>query len=201
MVPDLARARAYALDRLSHELSPRLTYHSFGHTRDDVLPAALRLAAAAGISGEAQLLLETAALYHDLGFVVQRDDHERVSIALAEAVLPGFGYTPGQREVIRDLINATRLPQTPRSFLAEILTDADLDVLGRADYWPRSDDLRAEWAAYGVRYTDHEWYQSQVDFLTSQHYFTPMARALRNAQKQVNLAGLVAELAGLDGRA
>lgn len=201
MAPDLARARAYALDRLTRELSPLLTYHSLGHTRDDVLPAAQRLAALAGITGEALLLLETASLYHDLGFVVQREDHESISIAIAEAVLPGLGYTPGQLEVIRDLINATRLPQTPRSFLAEILTDADLDVLGRDDYWSRSDALRAEWAAFGVHSTDTEWYQGQVEFLKGQHYFTPMARALRDAQKQANLAGLAGVLAKLNGTA
>lgn len=200
MAPDFARAQAYALDRLTRELSPLLTYHSLAHTRDDVLPAARRFADLAGITGEPLLLLETAALYHDLGFVQQRDEHEAVSIALAAAALPGFGYTAEQIAVIGDLIHATRLPQSPASLLAEILTDADLDVLGRADYWTRNDDLRAEWAAYGTVSTDLEWYQGQVTFLSTHRYFTPMARSLRAAQKQANLDGLAVILAELQAR-
>ena len=197
MAPDFARAQAYALDRLARELSPLLTYHSLAHTRDDVLPAAQRLAALAGLSGEPLLLLETAAVYHDLGFVIQRDDHEALSTALAAAVLPGFGYQPEQIAVIGDLIQATRLPQSPGSLLAEILTDADLDVLGREDYWTRNDDLRAEWAAFGTVSTDVEWYQGQITFLTTHRYFTPMARSLRDATKQANLDGLAVVLAEL----
>lgn len=200
MAPDFARAQAYALDRLTRELSPLLTYHSLAHTRDEVLPAARRFAELAGLGGEPLLLLETAALYHDLGFVRQRDEHEAVSIALAGEVLPGFGYTPAQIAAIGEMIQATRLPQSPSSLLAEILTDADLDVLGREAYWTRNDDLRAEWAAFGTVSTDLEWYQGQVTFLSTHRYFTPMARSLRVAQKQANLDGLTAIVADLHTR-
>ena len=200
MAPDFARAQAYALDRLASELSPLLTYHSLAHTRDDVLPAAQRLAALAGLSGEPLLLLETAALYHDLGFVIQRDEHETHSIALAAGALPSFGYQPDQIAIIGDLIQATRLPQSPVGLLAEIITDADLDVLGREDYWPRNDDLRAEWAAFGTLSTDVDWYEGQVTFLTTHRYFTRMARALRDAQKRANIDGLAVVLADLRAR-
>ncbi len=199
-VPDFARAQTYALDRLARELSPNLFYHSVAHTRADVLPASQRLAALAGITGEPLMLLETAALYHDLGFVVQREDHEAVGISLMTAALPDFGYTATQIEAISEMIQATRLPQSPGSLLAEILTDADLDVLGRADYWTRNDDLRAEWAAYGTVSTDVEWYQGQVTFLTDHRYFTPMARSLRDATKQANLDQLGVLLAELQAR-
>ena len=119
---------------------------------------------------------------------------------MAEAVLPNFGYLPAQIAIIRDLIRATRLPQSPSSFLAEILTDADLDVLGREDYWTRNDDLRAEWAAFGTESTDVEWYQGQIAFLTGHRYFTPMAQSLRAAQKQANIDGLAVVLAELHAR-
>lgn len=199
-VPDFARAQTYALARLARELSPLLCYHSLAHTRDDVLPASRRLAALAGLTGEPLLLLETAALYHDLGFVVQREDHEAAGIALLAGLLPGFGYTPAHIAAISEMIQATRLPQSPRSPLAEILTDADLDVLGREDYWTRNDDLRAEWAAFGTVSTDVDWYQGQVTFLSEHRYFTPMARRLRDATKQANLDQLGVILAELQAR-
>jgi uncharacterized protein len=199
--PNFKRAQAYALDQLARGLSPLLTYHSLAHTRDDVLPACQRLAALAGLAGEPLQLLETAAVYHDLGFIVQREDHEALSMAMAADVLPGFDFNPAHVAAVNEMIQATRLPQSPRSFLAEILTDADLDVLGREDYWTRNDDLRAEWAAFGTVSTDIEWYQGQVTFLTQHRYFTPMARTLRAAQKQANLDGLAVVLAELMGSA
>ena len=43
--PDFERAKHYAFERLEHNLPPNLMYHSPAHTREDVLPAAERLAA------------------------------------------------------------------------------------------------------------------------------------------------------------
>lgn len=198
--PDFERAKAYALDRLARELSPSLFYHSLAHTRDDVVPAAERLAALEGLTGESRMLLVTAALYHDIGFVRQRDEHELAGIVIAIEALPGFGYSAAQVEAIGGMILATRLPQTPRTNLEALLADADLDVLGREDFWTRHNDLRAEWAAFGSRLDDQAWYQNQLKFQRDHHYFTEAAGQLRGAQKQANINRLVAFLAGCDGR-
>src|SRR3989304_3776280 len=86
--PDFERARQYALDRLERELSPALVYHSLVHTRDDVGPAAERLADLEGVTGEARLLLLTAAYFHDIGFTLQREDHEALGAGLVREGLP-----------------------------------------------------------------------------------------------------------------
>ena len=135
MNADYERAKAYALGRLASELSPKLTYHSLRHTRDDVLPAAVRLAQAADVNGEALLCLTTAALFHDIGFLCNYDEHERGSIAIARAALPHCGYTPEQIETIAGLIAATKMPQRPQTPLEQLLWDADLDLLGSDDFW------------------------------------------------------------------
>ena len=49
-MPEFEKARDYVLARLEHELSPNLTYHCLGHTQNEVVPAADRLAAS-GKSG------------------------------------------------------------------------------------------------------------------------------------------------------
>lgn len=188
--PDFERAKHYALTRLANELPPYMRYHSLAHTRDEVLPAAERLAAMEGVTGDDLLLLRTAACYHDLGCIIQRSEHEAIGARMAAETLPGFGYAPEHLRVIEGLIMATRLPQTPRTLLEEILTDADLDALGRADFFTRSGDLRAEWTALGDAMTDEAWYQGQLDFLRGHRYFTPAARQLRDAQKQKNIMAL-----------
>ncbi len=188
--PNFAAARAYALVRLERELAPDLSYHSLAHTRDDVLPATECLAHRAGIAGENMLLLRTAACYHDIGFVIQRNEHEQVSICIASAVLPQFGYSPAQLAIINGMIRATRLPQTPQTFLEQIMADADLDSLGRTDFFQRSLDLRNELVASGSMFSLSAWYQRQLQFLGQHRYFTPMARQLRDMGKQFNIIAL-----------
>ena len=189
-VPNFECARRYALNRLSRELSPSLFYHSLPHTRDDVAPAVERLAALDGVDGAALLLLRTAAYYHDIGFVMQRDGHEAVGARIAAAALPRFGYTPEQIGQISGMILATKLPQSPQNRLEELLADADLDNLGREDFLARNQALRAELAAFGSTSADEQWYSAQLVFLTSHHYWTVAARGLRDAQKQRNIEAL-----------
>jgi hypothetical protein len=76
------------------------------------------------------------------------------------------------------------------------MADADLDGLGREDFWAKSQALRDEVAAYGTTYSDQEWYANQLTFLQSHHYLTLAARTLRGEQKSQHteeLAALVEE--------
>lgn len=195
--PDFDQAQRYVATRLEQELPPQRVYHNLAHTRDEVAPAAERLAAAEGIQGEALLLVRTAAWFHDLGFIQQGHDHEVIGAQIAAQVLPRFGYGPEQVAAIRGMIMATRLPQSPCNLLEQIIADADLDLLGCDEFIPRNRDLRAEMATYGQTVSDAEWLNGQLDFLRSHTYFTASANALRADGKVRNaqlLNKLLAEL-------
>lgn len=191
---DFEGARRYALQRLEQELAPGLTYHCLEHTRDDVVPAVERLAALEGIDGEAEMLLLTAAYYHDLGMVSQRADHEAVGARICGQILPIHGYSEEQIQIVEGMIMATRLPQTPRTRLEEILADADLDVLGREDFAERNAHLYKELVSYGMRPDEESWLRSQLAFMRQHRYFTASARRLRDAGKRRNIAQLAARL-------
>lgn len=197
--PDFERARRYALLRLERDLDPALSYHSIVHTRDEVVPAAERLAALEGFGGEDLMLLRTAAYFHDLGFIERREGHEVASVGIAEAVLPDFGYLPAQVAAIRQLIMATMLPQRPTSAMAAILADSDLDMLGREDFLLLNKMLRAELAAFGGGVSDAEWYRRQTAFVRGHRYWTASARRLRDQGKARNLCALEALLAAAEG--
>jgi hypothetical protein len=115
---------------------------------------------------------------------------------IAEDVLPDFGYAAGQIATVCNAIMATKLPQSPKSRLEEILADADLDVLGRDDFLPRNQALRDELQYLGRKFTDFEWYTSQESFLRDHSYFTKSAHALRDSQKMLNIVALQDALAG-----
>jgi uncharacterized protein len=190
-------ARHYALDRLEQELPPNLLYHGITHTRDDVVPAVEMLAGMEGVQGDALSLLLTAAWFHDLGFVEQPRYHELISARISVQVLPGFGYTDKQVEIVRWAVLATALPQAPQNLLEKILTDADLDVLGRDDFMFLNDNLRRELAFYGKDYSDRDWYSGQIKFIESHAYFTSSARALRDAGQRKNINELKKRLEGI----
>ena len=188
--PDTEGALRYALSRLERELAPELTYHNLWHTAEDVLPAAQRLAALMGVSPEDARLLEIGAAYHDIGFVVRRQEHERAGAEIAAQVLPGFGFTSEQVAAVQGMILATRLPQSPRTPLEEILADADLDVLGREDSLARSQVLRAELASFGAPVAETEWYRRQLKFFREHRYFTSAARSLREEGERRNIEAM-----------
>jgi CheY-like chemotaxis protein/class 3 adenylate cyclase/predicted metal-dependent HD superfamily phosphohydrolase len=195
--PDYEGAVRYAVSRLEQELSPDFRYHTVWHTRDEVMPGARRLAQMSGLTEEETRLAELGAAYHDLGFVVEPRDHERAGANTAAQVLPGFGFSSEQVAQVQGIILATRLPQSPRTPLEDVVVDADLDSLGRSDFPARSAALLAESRLFGSRYTDEEWNTRQLRFMLNHSYFTEAARELRNAGKQENIAWLQGELASL----
>ena len=184
------KAKQYVAARLEKELSPLLIYHGFSHTRDEVVPAVETFGVMEGLDGESQILVTTAAWFHDLGYVEQPHYHELISARIARNVLPDFGYTPGQIEVIEMAILATALPQDPTTILEQILTDADLDILGKQNFMSRNHDLRQEIASLGKTFTDREWFSSQLKFVENHQYFTAAARTHRDPQKKLNVMEL-----------
>ncbi|HLO18352.1 MAG TPA: HD domain-containing protein [Anaerolineales bacterium] len=198
MTPQIfEKAWQYAKSRLERELSPNLLYHGVAHTRDEVVPATQTLARMEGIQGEALLLLLTAAWFHDIGHIEESANHESISSQIAAEVLPAFGFTQDQVEIVRGAILATKLPQSPLGLLEEILADADLDVLGRKNFMQRNRDLRNELMFLGTEFTDEQWYSGQLKFLEGHKYFTASARALMDTQKQLNISILRNKLVGL----
>lgn len=189
--PDFTAASRFAMVQLKNHLAPAITYHSAAHTLAEVLPAVDRMILAEGVTDhEDQLLLRTAALFHDLGYTSAHQNHEAVSAQIAARELPEFGYASQQVAAVQAMIMATKLPQSPHGLLQEILADADLDVLGSADFFRRNVDLRQEFDFIQQPVSDEAWYTSQIKFLRDHHYFTRSTRELREAGKQKNLQEL-----------
>lgn len=185
--PDYAGATAYALDRLRTELPAHLYYHNALHTEEDVLPAVVRLARLSNVAEPDLHLLEVGAAFHDLGQIRTNLGHELIGIEIMSGVLPEFGFSPQEIARVSGMILATRLPQTPLNDEQALLCDADLDSLGREDFFATSKALWQERAACGLVIPWQTWLENQLRFLQTHRYFTPAARALRQDGKQKNI--------------
>ena len=139
-------------------------------------------------------MLLTAAYYHDSGFLVKAKGHEEESCRIARETLPGFGYTPDEINKICGMIMATRLPQSPKNHLEELLADADLDYLGRDDFSFIANQLFLENSYFGTAGDIDEWNRKQVSFMEKHQYFTKTANNLRQAKKDANLGRIKAQV-------
>ena len=183
---NFSELKSYIIGRLEKELDPCLTYHSARHTLD-VMQSTQRLAESEGVDSEQKDLLLIAALMHDSGFLLSMDDHEDHGCILAREVLPEYGFTTDQIEEICKLIMATKLPQTPENLLEEIICDADLDYLGRKDFFTLGEGLFHEFLARGIVKDFCDWDNLQIKFLSSHQYFTKSSIAEREPLKQEHL--------------
>lgn len=176
------QAGQFILDKLDTELPLTLYYHNLAHT-EDVYTAAGRLGRSENISDIEMKLLLTAACYHDAGYLHTIIEHERESCRIAKEHLPRFGFNELEIDQICGMIMATRLPQTPHSKLQQLLADADLDYLGREDFFEIGDKIFHELGMSNW----NEWNKIQLKFLEQHRYFTQTALNLRGPKKQENI--------------
>jgi len=188
---DFESAYSFLIGKLEKELPSYLHYHNAEHTKD-VLGAAERLAVSENISGNDLVIIKTAALFHDSGFLETYTDHEEISCDMARKWLPQFGYNKEEIEKICVLILCTKIPQVPENKLAEVLCDADLYYLGTDNYFLNADKLYKELHEAGFVKKREEWQMEEIKFVEAHHYFTNSARKKLDLKLSQTLAKLKA---------
>lgn len=187
---DYRAAKQFILTKLRAELSDRLKYHGLHHTLD-VLKMASALCISEGVSEYDRVLVKTAALFHDAGFITNKHaGHEVEGCLLVREHLPRFGYQSEDIERICGMIMATKIPQSPNNIFEQILCDADLDYLGREDFFAIGASLFEELKDYHLIGDAQTWNRLQVSFLTAHRFHTQTNMTLREPVKRRYLEGL-----------
>lgn len=187
---DYRAAKHFIIAKLRAELSEQLYYHGLHHTLD-VHRVASDLCVQEGVHGRDVTLVKTAALFHDAGFVKNKHlGHEAEGCHMVRAFLPAYGYTSSDIEVICGMIMATKIPQSPQNLLEKILCDADLDYLGRGDFFTIGNSLFEELKAYHLITDEQAWNRLQVSFLTAHRFHTGTNIRQREPAKQAYLQQL-----------
>jgi HD superfamily phosphodiesterase len=192
--PGFLRLKSTILKLLRTGLDPRLTYHCAEHT-EDVLKQAERIAAEEKITDKRLLLLiRIAALFHDTGFLRTYKGHEEASCDIMIEYMKDETITAKDIELIKGMIMATKLPQSPGNLPEMIICDADLDYLGRNDFEKISNTLKEEFLIYGVIKSEEEWDNLQVSFFNNHRYFTQSSARDRLPIKMKHLEKLKSKL-------
>ncbi|MBC7555402.1 MAG: YitT family protein [Chryseobacterium sp.] len=176
---------SFVISELENKLAKNLTYHNVSHTKN-VIDNAIFIGEKEQISEHELTLLKSAALLHDVGFLENHLNHESLGCDFAKKHLPDFEYSAQEIDAICKMILATKLPQTPKNHLSEILCDADLFYIGNNEYEIYADKLFSEFKHNEILITQEVWHKRQIDFLNSHHFFTKTAVEEREAKKQEN---------------
>lgn len=145
--------------------------------------------------------LRIAAIFHDLGFLDSPVHNEGIGVAYAMAAMADLSETHGdfadtiKAEVAKYILTTARLNVSVDRRQAIIL-DADMVHCGAPDpaeflMWNKR--LRDEYEALGKIYTDKEWLDAQVAFLSKVKFRTAYAKELgMDKNLKANIAALKA---------
>jgi predicted metal-dependent HD superfamily phosphohydrolase len=174
----------------THE-KPPLAYHNLGHT-EAVVANAGQIARHYQLDDHDFFVVVTAAWFHDAGYYLNNGiNHEQAGAAMASDFLKKRGVDEKTIEAVRQCILVTKMPQTPKNLLEQIVCDADLFHLGTNNFSSLNKLMRKE-AGFrsGNKTSKAEWRTGTINLLEAHSYKTEYARTLLEQKKQHNLAAL-----------
>jgi predicted metal-dependent HD superfamily phosphohydrolase len=187
----LKKVEHYATDSFFHTDLEKLPYHNLKHTQS-VASYAKQFGHHYQLSERELFIVVASAWLHDLGYGVDRENHEAEGATAAGIFLVNLGVADVDIETIKGCILATRLPQNPHNLLEEIVCDADLWHLGTSNFGELSKMMRKEMEDVNHKKIDKgEWRNQTINLFESHKYYTDYARMLLDNQKQKNLHELI----------
>jgi predicted metal-dependent HD superfamily phosphohydrolase len=181
----------YIRELFRDELPAGIKYHNADHTlhpTKGVVAVANRIALSENISEHDRELLIAAAYFHDTGYIREYDKNEPIAARMAGRILKLIGYKPNDIKEVQNMILATDLARKPQSLVEKILCDADLDHLGRDDFFKRDGKLRKGRGARGIDVSDEaKWYRGTLALITNHKYYTASQNKLREEKKHQNI--------------
>lgn len=173
----------YIVEILEKELPDGNDFHNSKHTIHVSTMVEL-IGRAEGITDEEMLLLRTAALLHDIGYVSEKDNHVEASCDYALDILPKFRYDKDQIDKICSLIRATQNPYSPKDLLQKIICDANYNFLGRVDFENVAKRMWYEAQRKEPGLSFQQWKKNLKSLIERYEFHTDTARRLRDVQKK-----------------
>lgn len=165
-------------------------FHNKRHTKK-VVKVAKEICEFEGVSKETRDKILCACWFHDIAYKKNSDNHEQTSAEMAEEFLIDRKVSEEDIEEIKELINATKMPQKPRNKEQEIICNADLSHLGTPNFYEESDRLRHEQTKLlQVEKTELEWTESNINFFQQHQYYTSYAKLHFQGLKESHLLEL-----------
>lgn len=183
----IKKAEEFINNLMREKLSSKLIYHNFAHTVD-VVEHARKIGKKSQLNDDDLEAVTLAAWFHDIGYIDTYKGHEDRGIEIAKEFLKENNYPQNKAARVIGCIEATKMPQSPKTPAEEVICDADLIHLGQEDFFEYSDLLKSEWENLEIKKVDDaEWHKISVELLSSHKFFTAYARKKFEPQQAANL--------------
>lgn len=193
---EFLRETAKYVEQYMHEhFTDDILFHNYRHTVKSVRVCDL-ISMESGISKRERHLVHLAAWFHNIGYKEDPDNYEERSAKHAKLFFETKGLDKDDILEIQACILSTKAPQHPHSDINRILCDTVLYYLADNNYFEELNLIRKELELVkGINYSDEEWFQMNIDFLSNHFFFTSFARKNFNNEQKSNLARLKGHLA------
>lgn len=162
------------LNTIMEYVAPKLPYHNIDHMRD-VSDICQKHAIMEGLDYKQVIRLAKAGKLHNVFYVPGREDNKEIAVEVSRSVLMCLGESQEEIGRISRLIMATKYPTNPGVTDEMIICDADIDNVGRDDFFVHSEMLRIE---EGI--DNNTWYGEIVPrFLEGVRFNTFFANTIR----------------------
>ncbi|MBP6977749.1 MAG: DUF5706 domain-containing protein [Bacteroidales bacterium] len=169
------------------DLDPeKYIYHNLAHTKE-VVEASKIIGQHEDLSPEEMEMVEIAAWFHDTGYTMDYDHHEEESKKIATKFLTGKELDPDRIVVICGCIDATRIPQTPRNLMEQVICDADMYHLALANFAERTILLHLERNIFRKESAPVLEFMKESVQLLKKPYFTTYANQIWTERKKGNI--------------
>jgi hypothetical protein len=97
------------------------------------------------------------------------------------------------------MILSTDLERDPKTHVEKIICDADLDHLGREDFFKLDGKLREGRRARGIDVNDDvKWFKGTFEIIKKHKFHTDSQKKLREKEKQKNIKKLLIKLENIE---
>ena len=182
----IAEAKEFVTNILTRELSENCLFHTINHTLE-VLNNAEIIGKYSKLNDNDLNVLRMSALFHDVGYVDVYDGHEIVSVARARTFLRSRNVDEESINRVEAAILATKMPQSPRDEISEMLCDADLMYLTFDNYFDQIDLMRIEWERVGkAKLNSNQFHLQSLDFFKRHQYHSEYGKRVLQPIKEKN---------------
>ena len=188
----VVKAESFVVKLFNDKLNSTFLYHNISHTQR-VVEKTKDLAEAKKVTSENLDKLLVAAWFHDTGYINDAKNHEEESVKIVTLFLQENNIDVDFSNDVSKLILATKLENTPNTYLEKIIRDADCSHVGSKNYEEFSLLLQKEIELNcNKKISELSWLEENITFLTTKHsFYTTEASIKWEKQKGKNLAQLL----------
>jgi len=169
------KAKLFVIDYFRQNNDPKYLFHTLEHTLH-VVHQAEEIGKAEGLNEKQMQAVQIAAWFHDIGYLIQLEDHESHSIRMVRSFLEKYPVQPEVAEMVEACIKATKRDHEPLTLPEKVIMDADVSHLGDPDFISISKKLRKERSVCtNCEVQPLNYWKGTLAFMEGQQFYTDYA--------------------------